>query len=86
MENYIPKFKINDEVYFEDKKYFVRGMIAKASSHPNPEIEYFLSEKENRICTSNVSDKENINENCLLSLNDYKSKISFMLQTIKIKC
>ena len=73
MENYTPKFKINDEVYFEDKKYFVRGMIAKECS-PNPEIEYFLSELENRPCTSNVSNKTGVEEIKLLSLKDYKSK------------
>ena len=74
MENYTPKFKINDEVYFEENIYFVRGMIAKASSYPNPEIEYFLSKKENTPCTSNVSNKENVNEKSLLSLQDYKSR------------
>lgn len=74
MENYTPKFKINDGVYFDNNKYFVRGMIAKASSHPNPEIEYFLSEESNRPCTTNKSNKENVNENSLLSLKDYKSK------------
>ena len=74
MESYTPKFKINDQVYFDHKKYFVRGMIAKASSHPDPEIEYFLSEKENRACTTNISKWENINEIRLLSLKDYKTK------------
>jgi len=74
MINYIPKFEINDIVYFKDDKYFVRGMIAKACSHPDPEIQYFLSKKENRPCTTNTSDWENINENRLLSLKDYKSK------------
>lgn len=74
MENYTPKFKINDEVYFEDKKYFVRGMMAKGCSHPNPEIEYCLSELKNRPCTSNVSNKTGVEEIKLLSLKDYKSK------------
>ena len=74
MINYTPKFKINEQVYFQDKKYFIRGAIAKASSHPDPEIEYFLSEKENHPCTTNVSDKENINENMLWTLKDYKDK------------
>jgi hypothetical protein len=74
MENYTPKFKINDKVYFEDKEYFVRGMMAKECSHPNPEIEYCLSELENRPCTSNISNKTAVNENKILSLKDYKSK------------
>ena len=74
MEKYTPKFQINDKIYFQDEVYFVRGMMAKECSHPYPEIEYCLSELENRPCTSNVSNKTGVEESRMLSLEDYKSK------------
>ena len=72
--NYEPKFKINQEVYLEDDKYYVRGMMAKGSSHPNPDVVYFLSKEYNRPCTSNATDKSEIDECKLISVKDYEDK------------
>jgi len=72
--NYVPKFKINEEVYLENDKFFIRGMMAKGSSHPNPDVVYFLSKEFNRPCTSNKSDKSEIDECNLISLKDYEDK------------
>ena len=72
--NYEPKFKINQEVYLKDDKYYVRGMMAKGSSHPGPEIVYFLSKEYNRPCTSNTTDKSEIDEGKLITVKDYEDK------------
>jgi hypothetical protein len=70
---YIPKFKLNQQVYYQDKGYFIRGMQTKECSHPNPEIVYSLSVNESRPCTSNVTTLSLIEENSILSILEHKN-------------
>jgi len=70
--HYQNKFIINDEVYYQGKKYFIRGYQAVSSSHPKGDIEYNLSKEFNRPCTSNLTECVGINENQLISIFDYE--------------
>lgn len=71
--HYQNKFFINDEVYYQGKKYFIRGYQAVSSSHPKGDLEYNLSEEFNRPCTSNLTKHIGIEEKLLISIYDYET-------------
>lgn len=70
--NYQPKFNINERVYYNGKLYYVRGVMAKTASHPNPEVDYMLNEKYCRECTTNKSDEIGISESALMSYDQFQ--------------
>lgn len=71
--NYQPKFQINEKVYYGEEIYYIRSINAKSNSYPDPEIEYDLSKEWNRSCTTNKSDLQHINENVILTEDEYES-------------
>ncbi len=70
--NYQPKFHLNEKVIFGGKPYYVRGMMTAAASHPHPEIEYILSDKHQRECTTNQTDITWVNEKRLMTIEQWE--------------
>jgi hypothetical protein len=69
--NYQPKFQLNEPVMYQDKPYFVRGMVSASASHPYPDVEYSLSVNQNRECTTNKTDVEGVKENSLMTVAEW---------------
>lgn len=53
---YQPAFFLNEMVYHDNKPYYIRCVRTAACSHPDYRVEYDLSNKYNRPCTTNESD------------------------------
>lgn len=72
--NYQPKFHLNEKVIYEDKPYYIRGMMTASSSHPYPEVEYILAVEYQHESTSNKTDISWVNEKVLLTIEAWKER------------
>lgn len=72
--NYQPEFGLNEKVIYKDKEMYVFAMRVKSSSQPEPEVEYLLSDKYNRQCTTNEASTDWVHEVCIFSTSENLSK------------
>lgn len=72
--NYQPEFGLNEKVIYKEKEMYVHAIRCVPSSHPEPEVEYLLSDSYNRQSTTNEGISGWVHEVCVFSARENMSR------------
>lgn len=82
--NYQPRFGLNEKVIHNNKPMYIFAMRVAMSSHPNPEVQYLLSENYNRQSTTNEGVSDWIEECTLIDFKENEDlKINMAMKLLK---